>query len=250
MQIIRTRFKKDIVAEISVPSRPTSGRVIILASGVPSSPSKTSLLEFLANEGFWAISFRYRGSWESGGVFLKKSPHEDILDIVDGLSRPLTDVWTKKKFKIGAREIFVIGSSFGGAGALLASCDKRIKKIVALSPVVDWRIKSKEEPLPEFYRIIKEGYSMGYRFTKKEFSKLESGKFYNPMLCADKINGVKLFIICAKDDGVVSYKPVERFAKTVGAKFKLYKYGGHFGAGILLKKPTLWRQILRFIDSV
>ena len=34
----------------------------------------------------------------------------------------------------------MIGGSFGGAAALLASLDPRVKKVIANCPVVDWSI--------------------------------------------------------------------------------------------------------------
>ena len=52
---------------------------------MPSIPSKQPLSDFLAAKGFWVIYPRYRGAWESGGEFLAKSPHEDILDVLDEL---------------------------------------------------------------------------------------------------------------------------------------------------------------------
>lgn len=82
--MFRTRFKKAIVAEFVDPSRPQKKqKLIILCDGMPSIPRKQRLVEFLAAKGFWVIYSRYRGAWESGGEFLERAPHEDILDILD-----------------------------------------------------------------------------------------------------------------------------------------------------------------------
>src|SRR3989344_3616458 len=93
MTIFRTRFKKDIVCEFLPPARKSS-RVVILCGGMPAyTGRKDALMEFFARKGYWVFLPRYRGSWESGGQFLKRSPHEDIIDVINGLSRGFPDLW-------------------------------------------------------------------------------------------------------------------------------------------------------------
>jgi hypothetical protein len=75
--MFRTRFRQQIVAEFLPPKRQgRKQRVIILCDGMPSIPRKQLLSEFLAVKGFWVIYPRYRGTWESDGQFLERSPHE------------------------------------------------------------------------------------------------------------------------------------------------------------------------------
>ncbi len=117
MFLYRTRFKKEIVAEFLPPARKTKmDRVIILCDGMPGMPTKQGLARFLSSKGYWVIYPRYRGSWESGGEFLKKSPHLDISDVIDELPKGLKENTLGKKFKLSPSEIFVIGGSFGERG--------------------------------------------------------------------------------------------------------------------------------------
>jgi hypothetical protein len=51
---------------------------------------------------------------ESGGEFLERSPHEDILDIIDDLPRGMEEVAFGRRFRLSPGKIFVIGGSFGG----------------------------------------------------------------------------------------------------------------------------------------
>src|SRR5947209_9679933 len=98
--MFRTRFKKEIVAEFLPPTRPGKlERVIILCDGMPSIPRKQSLVEFLSGKGYWVFYPRWRGSWESGGQFLEKSPHLDILDIVSELTKEIKELAFGKKFR-------------------------------------------------------------------------------------------------------------------------------------------------------
>lgn len=150
--MFRTRFKENIVAEFLPPSRPRkSQKLIVLCDGMPSIPRKQPLAEFLAGKGFWVIYPRYRGAWESGGEFLDKSPHQDILDILDELPRELEEIAFGQHFRLSPDQVFVIGGSFGGAAAILLTLDPRVKRAVANCPVVDWSIlDSSEKPkLPE-----------------------------------------------------------------------------------------------------
>jgi cephalosporin-C deacetylase-like acetyl esterase len=49
-----------------------------------------------------------------------------------------------RRFSLAPDELFVIGGSFGGAAAILASLDPRVKKVIANCPVVDWSILPRE----------------------------------------------------------------------------------------------------------
>lgn len=247
MHTLRTRFAKDIVAEFLPPSRP-SRDVIIVCDGMPTVPSKKHLLEFFSKKGFWVFHPRYRGTWESGGSFLRTSPEKDILDVVAGLSQKITDVWSRKKYTIVPKRIFIFGSSFGGAGALLAAQNVHVTKVVALSPAVDWRIESKLEPIKKMRKNIKDSFGNGYRFTQKDWRKFEKGNFYNPMLVAKKIPGQKILMIHAQDDRLVPWKSVESFAAKTKSSLMLLKKGGHFSLSHILE-PDVYAHIKRFLKK-
>lgn len=248
MQISRTKFKKEIISEFLMPIKP-SKKVIILCGGMPSYPGRRNdLMEFLAKRGYWVFLPRYRGSWESGGSFLKISPHQDIIDIIDELPRGFRDLWSGNKYKIKNSQIYLIGSSFGGPAVILASKDKRIKKVVAFSPVIDWRKESKIESVDSLGKFTKIAFGNGYRFTIKNWNKLKSGKFYNPINEAKSFDGKKLFIIHAKDDEVVYSKPSEDFTRLISCKFLLLKIGGHLSLSNLIL-PDFWNKIKKFLDK-
>lgn len=247
MYTLRARFKKEIVAEFLTPSK-KSNKVIILCPGMPSVPAKADLMEFFAKKGYWIFYPRYRGTWESDGRFLKISPHKDILDVISQLPRGFKDLWSVETYKVCPSKIYLFGGSFGGPAAILASLDSRVNKVIAASPVVDWRAKSKTEPLDWFGKFVKSAFGGAIRFSSRDWNKLKTGKFYNPASTAEKINGRKIFIIHAKDDETVNWKPVEKFARKTGAQLLLLKRGGHLSLSIL-KKPQFYKRIKKFIDS-
>jgi pimeloyl-ACP methyl ester carboxylesterase len=249
--MFRTRFKKEIVAEFLPPARARKEQnVIMLCDGMPSIPRKQPLAEFLSNKGYWVFYPRYRGAWESGGMFLERSPHEDILDVIEELPKGVRESAFGQKFSLSPNKIFVIGGSFGGAAAILCSVDRRVTRVVANCPVVDWTILSTSEKCETSNRsyaaYIREAFGHGYRLSDKNWKKLHSGRFYNPVHHVDEIDPSKITMFHAKDDPYVPWRSVERFARRTGVNLKLLARGGHLRTDVIV--PKYWAQISRFFE--
>lgn len=247
MSIGRTRFKKEIITEFVAPSNKKSKKVMIFCSGVPSVPCKDDVLEFWAKKGFWTFFPRYRGTWESKGTFLAQSLEYDIFDVIDSLNEPFKDFWSGLNFKVNAQSVTVIGSSFGGPAAILASMDERVDKAICLSPVVDWTAENKSEPLEELYSFLRLAYGKSYRLNKNQWNKLSRGNFYNPVHHIKEIDGSKIMIFHAQNDDIVKIKPVIKFAKKTKAHMVVFKTGGHLSSSILTKKNHS-NKVTRFIQ--
>ncbi len=250
--MFRTRFARDIVTEFLPPARPAkTTRAIILCDGMPSIPRKQPLSEFLSKKGYWVFYPRYRGAWESGGQFLQLSPHQDVLDVITGLDREFHELAFGKKFRVKLEEIFVIGGSFGGPAAILSSRDPRVTKAVANCPVVDWSIlrreQKKETSNPSYTAYIRDAFGNAYRLSEKNWQKLQTGKFYNPIHHAGEITAAKLLLFHAQDDPYIPYQSVRKFAALTGAKLKLLRRGGHLSTDLIVRK--YWLEIQRFFET-
>lgn len=100
----------------------TSERYVILAHMRPA--DMTSWFDFarvLAGEGYTAIAFNFRGYGESGGL---EGEFEVDLDVGGAVDAALA---------AGATEVFIIGASMGGTGAVAASAFDDIAGTVTLS---------------------------------------------------------------------------------------------------------------------
>jgi pimeloyl-ACP methyl ester carboxylesterase len=250
--MFRTRFKKEIVAEFLPPARSRKQQnVIILCDGMPSIPRKQSLVEFLASKGYWVFYPRWRGAWESGGQFLGRSPHRDILDVAGELHKGIRELAFGRKFICVPDKIFVIGGSFGGAAAILSSLDQRITKVIANCPVVDWSILRKEQlketSNPSYPAYIRAAFGNGYRLSATNWNKLHGGVFYNPAHHLKDLTPSKIMIFHAKDDPYIPWNLVDGFARRAGIKLKLFARGGHLKTEYVVQK--YWRQIREFLDS-
>jgi len=250
--MFRTRFKHDVVTEFLAPTRPGKRqRAIVLCDGMPSIPRKQPLAEFLSGKGYWVFYPRYRGAWESGGEFLARSPHLDILEVIGGLATEFRELAFGRRFRLAVEEVFVIGGSFGGAAAILCSLDDRVKKVVANCPVVDWAIlgreQKKETSNPSYAAYIRAAFGEGYRLSDKNWKKLLGGKFYNPLYYAGDVTASKVMMFHAQDDPYIPYQLVVKFARTTGARLKLLRRGGHLSTDLIVRK--YWRQIREFFES-
>jgi len=244
----RTRFG-EIVAEFWAPKRP-SQKAIILCDGCPSLPTKRKLAEFLARKGYWVFHIRYRGTWESEGEFLKASPHEDVLFVAGKLrSGEFLDITTRTKYFLDLNDISVIGVSFGGAAAILASIDDGIDRAIAIAPVIDWTAPSKEEPFEYFQQLIFEGFGGAYRTTRRLMDKLRTGRFYQPRLVVQKVSPEKLFVIHAKDDEVVPVAPLRDFARRAKIAPLYLPEGGHLSSRVIMER-LVWKEVKEFLGTI
>lgn len=249
MHTLRTRFAKDIVAEFLPPARITKNqKIIILLDGVPSVPSKKSLLELLSKKGFWVFHPRYRGTWESDGKFLQYSLEKDVADVINGIYSGFTNLWDNKTIKLKPDNLYLIGGSFGGPAGIFAASDKRVTKSIVISPVIDWGKQSKTEPIDFLAKFMLNAYGNGYRLDRKGWQKIKTGNFYNPATYRKGIANDKILFIHAKDDEVCSYKLTKQYAEKIDSKLITVSKGGHFGASILMK-PRFYKYFQNFIKA-
>lgn len=250
--MFRTRFQNEILAEFLPPVRPRkTNKLIILCDGMPSIPRKQPLAEFLAHKGFWILYPRYRGAWESDGKFLAKSPHQDILDILNELPSELEDIAFSQRFLIAPDQTFVIGGSFGGAASILLSLDSRVRRVVANCAVVDWSILDEAEKAetsnPNYAEYIRQAFGYGYRLSDSNWQKLRGGKFYNPWHHRNEIDGSKVLMFHAKDDPSVPYQRTHEFSEITGARLISLKRGGHISTDVIVRK--YWSRIQKFFEA-
>lgn len=216
-------------------------------------PQKERLARFLARKGYWVFHFRYRGAWESEGTFLARSPHEDVLLVADAIRRPLRSVYGGTTLFLDIDDITIIGASFGGAAALLASVDQRIKKAVAIAPVVDWKRTDREgESVAEFERILSEGFPGAYRMKRDAARKLLTGKFYAPLSVQRLLDPKKLFVIHDPADTVVPIGPTRDLVRTMRLPHLfprgLSRGDGHLSSSVLMHR-LVWPTIRDFLRS-
>lgn len=235
MHAKRTRFAGEIVTEFLQPTE-FSTKAIVLCGGMPGLSSKMGVMQFFAQRGFWVFNPRYRGTWESEGEFLAKSPEEDIRDVIEGITKGFTDVRTGERFAFAPSSVVLIGSSFGGPAALLLSTHPLVKKVIAVAPVVDWTAPSETEPMDWLGNYVKDAFGAAYRFSQERWDALSRGELYQPVNAA--VAKEKVLLLHAQDDDVVDAGAVAKFAAERGIRLRMYRSGGHLGMSEVLR----WRS--------
>lgn len=202
----------------------------------------------MAKKNYWVFHIRYRGTWESKGEFLVNSPVQDVFGIIDELPKGFVDIWSKQEFKVNSESVFVMGASFGGTTALMSSLDSRIKKVVVICPVVDWKDESGEESNEDLKEQIQVGYPGAHHFNEENWQKLINTSFFNLVDYINKFDSSKILSIHAKDDKIVMYSGVEKFMKKIGVQFITRKKGGHLSSSIIMNF-FIFRKIEKFLDN-
>lgn len=216
---------------------------------MPSVPDQEDMMKLYSAHGYWVFFPRYKGTWESPGTFLEKSPVEDIQDVITGLSSSIQSIWDKRSFLIpGTPDITVIGSSFGGAVAILVSSDSRVQNVIALSPVVDWGAQEETEDLDSLLNIVQEGFGCAYRVNEENWSRMQSGDLLNPVSHTSAVEEEQVLIFYSENDSVVSSSSIKRFVSAVGCRSVSFDDKGHLG-GSSLVDPDIMSEIQAFIEN-
>ncbi len=103
---------------------------IVIAHGLPGNEKNLDLAQALRRAGWHAITFNYRGSWGSPGVFRFAHVPQDTAAVLAYLRRPLV----ADKLGIDRSRLVLAGHSMGGwATAKVAANDPALKGAITIS---------------------------------------------------------------------------------------------------------------------
>lgn len=250
MIIYRNKYK-GVLSEFAFLEGTKPTHAIILCEGLPSTPKRQDVIEYLANQGFLVFQPRYRGTWESDGEFLAEDPVIDIRDVVEVIkSNNIQELFNMNTFVFDIQHISVIGASLGGSVALSSIFIPEVQKVVALSPVVNFKTFNTsyhEQDLKQIGEFMLRAFTNGYRFTRENWTRLLDGEIIHPVEVNTDEMREKIFIIQCKDDNTVNYIPVINFAEKMKVRYKLLLTGGHFSFSKI--KNELWQEIFEWIKK-
>lgn len=228
----------DIILEFSPAENEFRG-VVIICDGLPSVPRQKELLAYLSAAGYFVAFPRYRGTWESDGEFLKESPTKDIEDVINFIkNNKIKELYAGKEFDIKDKNIYLLGSSFGGSVALSLTESDDVDKIIALSPVVDFKIHNKdgnEQDLLWVGGFIRRAFGQGYRFKDENWNKMVAGEFFNPKQKLNEKEAEKISIIYDQSDKEIDYRKIENYASQNNIKIIKWDNIGHISFSKLSK---------------
>lgn len=206
----------EVLCEIGLPKGRVRGS-LIYCPGLPSAPKYPHLLEHLNAEGFIGVALRYRGTWESSGCFLRRSPVEDVRSVLRMLKRgSFTELATGKRVHFNAGPISIIGSSFGGYVALEAMKRLGIERGLLLAPVIRnseiGNGEYEEEDSTWLRRFILHAFPNVYRPSRGGYERLITDAFGDGYDLRG-LEGKQLLIFHSRDDTVININRSRRFVR-------------------------------------
>ncbi len=222
---------------------------VIIADGLPATPTKREIMFALADIGFAVFYPQYRGTWQSDGVFLRRSPTTDILELAKYIAsrKSIESIYDRRRMPCRFTGIHILGVSFGGSVALECARSRLVKKIIAVAPVTEYRhfgSRKGEQSLEGTIRFIREALGPVYRFDPTGVDALLRGHLLNPATIGRTTYRKKqILILHGGHDPIVPVAAVKRFATRIGATFGLIPEGGH------LSLTTPDTEICRWVAS-
>ena len=211
-----------IFFEASFPQK-SNGKTIIILPGLPEYPRPKKIMEDLSLKGYHVVYPRYSGTFESDGLFLKRSPSEDVVFLLNELRNDkLVELYAKEKKKIPCNEVIIIAMSFGGSVALeIAKSDKfKDTKFIIGAPVLDFKTHGDipgEQDLRNLKRFLLDGFPNIYRFEERDFDNLLEGKVISTAYDTKKFYG-DITVFHGTNDEAISFDKVKDFSDSKGIK--------------------------------
>lgn len=224
---------------------------IILLPGFPSGNEFNEMISFFFEKGYHVFVPRYRGSYQSNGIFLSKNPVDDMIgfltNLEEGTAKNLWDV-KKENFKINKK--ILVGGSFSGAIALgVAAKYEKIDHIILQAPVWDFKVhnvEGDEQNIEKLTEFVRNAYKNCYRFKFKGLTKkLLKFEELNPAYYLPKVKKTPILVMHDPNDKVVSIRHTNEMMPLLGRGTFLEHHFGHKLERDIFS--TFWKDIDKFI---
>ncbi len=243
-------------------SNKKSIKFLIICHGCPSHPydENPATNQRFMQDGFVLVYPEYIGTGGSDGRCNFENAVDTVLKTIKLLRKGVAkDIKSNHLVKLNSKEIILIGGSFGGSVVLVAGAkSKYIKKIIAVSPVTDWRTHNKldfeEEDLTRMWITIKEGLNNYWRVKEEDYMKLMKGKLdLNPVDYVDILKEKDTFLIHGVYDKDVNYmrsKSLHKKLKSGSGNHKIYisKQKGHVVPRYLSQRQY-YKKVIGFLSK-
>lgn len=235
----------NLIFEFSIAEKPFCN--IILCEGLPSVPKQKELMTHLSNNGCNVFFPRYSGTWESEGEFLIISPTEDIYNLVRHLKNgSATELYGGKTFNTNY-PTHLVGSSFGGTVALSLIPRDSISKIVALSPIIDFKTHNNdntEQDLNWLKSFIQKAFGSAYRFSDQNWDLMINGELFNPPQEVPESKAGNVLIVYDTTDKEINPGKIAQYVSKNKISTIVTDTAGHLS---LSKIPHyVWERIIGF----
>lgn len=193
---------------------------------------------------------RYRGTYQSTGIFLSKNPVEDMIFFIEHLKEgEVKNLWDVKKEHFKINKLILIGGSFSGALACGLSAKHPVfSHLILYAPVWDFNEHNSggdEEDLQKITNFVKNAYKNCYRFKFKSLvKKLNKFDELKPPYYIPKLN-FPVLVMHDPNDKAVAFRHTKKYLDLIPKATYLEHYLGHKLTSDLLS--AFWKEIDKFI---
>ena len=223
---------------------------VVILPGFPSGNDFYDLIAYFFEKGYHVFVPRYRGSYQSLGVFLSKNPVDDLIFFVEHLKEgEAKSLWDEKKEHFVVNKLILVGGSFSGAIACgLVAKSPVFSHLILYAPVWDFNEHNSSGDEQDFQKMtdfVKNAYKNCYRFKFKSIVK-KLGKFdeLKPPYYIPKLN-LPVLILHDPNDRVVAFRHTKKYLGLIPRATYLEHYLGHKLTRDLLS--AFWKEIDKFI---
>ena len=224
---------------------------IIILPSFPSGNDFSDVISFFFEKGYHVFVPRYRGSYQSAGVFLSKNPVDDMVYFLQNLEEgSAKNMWDMKKENFRINKKILVGQSFSGAIALgVAAKYGKIDHVMLQAPVWDFKVhnsEGNEQDLEKTSDFVKSAYKNCYRFRFKNMTKkLLKFEELNPAYYLPRVKKTPVLIMHDPNDKVVALKHTNEMIHLLGRGTYLEHHFGHKLSRDIMS--AYWKDIDKFI---
>ena len=224
---------------------------VIILPGFPSGNNFEELINFFFERKYHVFVPRYRGMYQSLGVFMSKNPVDDVLDFMEYITKgKAKSLWDNKFLEFKINKKILVGSSFGGAIALGAAAKNPIfSHIILAAPVWDFHEHNKdgdEQDLNKVSEFVQKAYKNCYRYKFKNLTK-KMMKFeeLKPEYYVPQLEQTPILVMHDTNDSVVKFsKSKDKIALFPRGTLIEHYLGHKIGEDML---NAYWKEIDKFI---
>lgn len=180
-------------------------KTILFLPGIPSKPREYEAVAKFNSLGYDVFIPEYEGTWNSSGIFLDRHPAYSIDQLISKISEGLRF----NEFNYTSKNIYILGSSFGGWVALALENRPEIKKVCLLSPVIKFKNVNGISTLASY---LKEQFANEYRFVDKNWTALINDEMLIQRKDLQDLTH-KIMIIAGELDDQINAHEIEKFSK-------------------------------------
>lgn len=217
--MINSGYFENIYFEYSIDATLLVRRSIVLLEGIPTTSKKDNIIFDLQKLGFDIFYPQYEGTRASKGTFLSRSPVESIEEFIKSIHN---GILLREQF-YSSNSIYIIGSSFGGGITLSLKNTPYIKKCIALSPVISFKLVKGIKTLESY---ISSNLSELYRYSKEDWNKMLNDGIFSPIKNTN-LPSEKTMIIAGTQDPEIDVLDLKDFSSKRNIKFIPLDNRGH-----------------------